>query len=1189
MDAFWACAPDSVVMVVPGFLTIGWQLAAVSLLLCLVYALLYPQFRERAFRLWIFGWVLSSLYGFSAGTGPILWRAIALLVATAGSGLLLGSIMEWIGWDRRLHYLWPLGLALIALVSLGFVLAPQSVLAWWGAHLLHAGFSIAAGWLLWRSPLRTHFPALAALSGALMLRGLHLLDPSHLPGIPANPLQLHLDFILLLAVGMAMMGAVVSEIRRRGRQFDLGLENFAEMSTAAAGASGKDELFLMVLARMLEHLRASAGWIGLATRDEKGGRLKLSYVAGFSDSFRQEPPEYDLQDSWLRKVATWGAQIFSLDDDSGNDMRRFLRSERLGALVCAPLYSEERDAEGKREMLGILAGGSANPREFTNADLRFLTSVAGLVQVHEERLRLSEQAARTKRQWVALLDEVEDPVLLHDDRYRIVQANASAARRMGAEASRLSGRLLRDLLRPGPTHWNHCPYCEEVAGHPDTRDPNFGGFLAATAAAVEGPDGRRATLHLLRDVTARRRAEEKLRDLFENMQEGAFLSTPGGRFLDFNESFRRMLGYETREELLCADIPGQLFANPVDRERLMKLLRDHGSVSGFEFPMRRKDGEIINVMESSVAVRDASGAVVAVQGFVLDVTERKHAELELRRRNRELLLLNSIGQALSQPLELDDLLTRTLRQLTDLFDLDVVAIFLLDAASGAVENRAAVGLRSKAGDWGLPSVIPPELLEQMHRTHATVLPPQALAPMGTLQNLCEEEGLQVWRMIVLWWKERIVGGLLVGSRTRSELAGAELSLLVAVANQMAARVETTSLYEAARQALDTLRRTQEQLVQSEKMVAIGQLISGVAHELNNPLTAILGYSELLEASPGASAQTGEFALKIAKQAQRTQKIVQNLLSFARQQKAERRAVRINEVLEDTLALRDYDWRRSRISIHRDLDPGMTEIQGDRHQLQQVFLNILNNAFDALKTAPEPRSIWVRTGREGERVLIEVTDNGGGVREPTRVFDPFYTTKPVGEGTGLGLSICYGIVKEHGGEITVRNVAAGGACFSVYLPISLASLPGARPEASAPADSAARPASTGVVILLVDDEEAVLEVEREILRERGHTVHAATSVPQATALLETADVNVIIADFKLSGFLGGQELYGWLRHRRPGLADRLIFTFADGQSEDAAIFLAASGCPSLHKPFRVDELLSAVHQALAHRGASEVME
>ena len=1172
-----------------GFLTLGWQFAAVSLLMGLLYVLLYPQFRERCFQLWIAGWLLTSAFGFAGAQQPSLRHALALLASLAGSALLLAGIMEWIGWGSRLRYLWPLGLALITLVALPFVIAPRSVVAWWSAYLMLAGFSIAAGWLLWRSPLRQHFRSLAALSGALLGRGVYLLDPSHLPGAPANPLRHSLDLLLTLAVGIAMMVVVISEIHRRSRQFDRSLGNHSEISAAAAAAESIEELHRVVLERALRHLRATAGWIGRVTRDEKGARLRLVCVAGFSDSFRREPPELDLSDLWLVQLAESDALLLSLQGDERPALRRLLRPERLNVLACASILDDQADTQGKRALQGVLAAGSPNPAEFTEADRRYLAGVASLVHVHEHRLRISELNALTKRQWTALLDEVEDPVLMHDDRFLILQANASAARRLGRESCDLPGKLLRDVLRPGTAHWNHCPYCEEVAGHPNERDPNFGGFLSSTAARLAGPDGRPATLHLLRDVTARRRAEEKLRDLFENMQEGAFLSTPGGRFLDFNEAFRRILGYDTREELLCADIARDLYVNPVDRERLMKLLRDHGSVSGFEFSMRRKDGEIINVMESSVAVRDAAGAVVAVQGFVLDVSERKRAELEVRRRNRELLLLNSIGQALSQPLELDELLTRALRQLTDLFDLDLAAVFLLDEESGRMERKAAVGLRSRGFEAEMPQIVPVELFEQVKRTHASVLPPQALAAVRGFQGLSEEEGLQVWRVIVLWWKERMVGGLLVGSRTRGELAGADLSLLVAVGNQIAARVETTALYEATRQALETLRRTQEQLVQSEKMVALGQLISGVAHELNNPLTAILGYSELLETSPEASSQTGEFAIKIAKQAQRTQKIVQNLLSFARQQKPERRSLQVNDVLEDTLALRDYDWRRCRISIHRHLDPSLTEIQGDRHQLQQVFLNILNNAFDELKTAPEPRNIWVRTAREGDRVLIEFTDSGPGVREPMRVFDPFYTTKPVGEGTGLGLSICYGILKEHGGEITVRNMPAGGASFLLSLPVTLGLAAVERIESSAHPGPAARPASSGVSILLVDDEEAVLEVEREILRERGHTVFVAQNVPQATALLESSDVDVVIADFKLSGLLGGQELYGWLRHRRPTLSERLIFTFADGQSEDAAHFLAASGCPALHKPFRVDELVNAVHQALAHRDASALTE
>ena len=1172
-------------------LSVGWQHVAVSLLFCLLYLLVYPQFRERAFRFWIAGWALSSFFAFSATPGPAVPRALALLAAITGAALLVGSVLEWIGLGSRLHYLWPLGVALVCLASLGFAIAPQSAFAWWAAHLVHAGLTLAAGWLLWRCRLRAHFLPLAALSGTLLLRGLHLLDPRGLPGAVEDLFRSRLDFLLSLCVGVAMQVVVLSEIHRRTRHFDRGLHQIQVISAAAEASTGVEELFGTVLARALEHLGAPAGAIALAVREDQPPHLQVRALRGFSEGFRREPPEPELSEAWVALALSPGVHLFAADDAAYPELGRLLRSERMGGWLCVPLLlpGANRDAASPPQARGMLAAASRQAGEFTEANRRFFQSVARILCAHWERLNLAEQAGRIERQWAALLDEVQDPVLLHDDHFRIVQANATACRRLGIEPAVIAGRPLREVMRPGPAQWNHCPYCEEVAGNPNERDVNFGGYVACTASTVEGADGRPLTLHLLRDVTARRRAEEKLRDLFENMQEGAFLSTPGGRFLDFNESFRRMMGYDTREELLCADITKDLFANPMDRERLMKLLREHGAVSGFEFSMRRKDGEVIQVMESSVAVRDASGGIAAVQGFLLDVTERKRAEQEIRRRNRELLLLNSIAQTLTQPLELGELLARALRQVTDLFDLDVAAVFLFDEVSGCIERRAAVGLRARSQDWMVPRPAPAELFEQVRRTHATLLAPQALHAVRGFQNLSEEEGLHVWRMIVMWWKERVVGGLLVGSRGQNELAGAELNLLVAVGNQMAARIETTALHEATRQALETLRRTQEQLVQSEKMVAIGQLIAGVAHELNNPLTAILGYSELLGSSQEDGPQVGDFALKIAKQAQRTQKIVQSLLSFARQQKPERRAVRVNEVLEDTLALRDYDWRRSRITIHRELDHSLTSIQGDQHQLQQVFLNILNNAFDALKDAPEPRNIWVRTMAGGERVLIEITDSGPGVREPLRVFDPFYTTKPVGEGTGLGLSICYGILKEHGGEITVRNVAPQGACFSVLLPLVA---PAASSEAGAPSVAAiapGRPAHSGIRILLVDDEEAVLEVEREILRERGHAVEVAPSVAGAIEVLARAEVDVVVADYKLAGGLGGQELYAWVRQHRPGLAERVIFTFADGQTDDAANFLAAAGCPSLHKPFRVDELLAAVQQAVAPRGAPAVRE
>jgi len=259
-------------------------------------------------------------------------------------------------------------------------------------------------------------------------------------------------------------------------------------------------------------------------------------------------------------------------------------------------------------------------------------------------------------------------------------------------------------------------------------------------------------------------------------------------------------------------------------------------------------------------------------------------------------------------------------------------------------------------------------------------------------------------------------------------------LFIAVGSQIANAIDRTRLYLETRQAYDNLRRTQEQLLHSEKLAAVGQLISGVAHELNNPLTAILGYSQLLTASGEIGTRALGYVDKVYKQAQRTHRIVQNLLSFARQHKPERVPVNVNSIVEDTLALRDYDLRMSQIQVSLELCESLPEISADPHQLQQVFLNLINNAVDAILEVGSVGELRVRTGVEEDQIFIEFTDSGPGVKDSSRVFDPFYTTKPVGKGTGLGLSICYGIITEHGGSILVKNGPQRGATFRIELPL-----------------------------------------------------------------------------------------------------------------------------------------------------------
>jgi two-component system NtrC family sensor kinase len=215
---------------------------------------------------------------------------------------------------------------------------------------------------------------------------------------------------------------------------------------------------------------------------------------------------------------------------------------------------------------------------------------------------------------------------------------------------------------------------------------------------------------------------------------------------------------------------------------------------------------------------------------------------------------------------------------------------------------------------------------------------------------------------------------------------------------------------------------------------VGQLVSGVAHEVNNPLTAILGFSDLLMQNPEIPESARKDLRVILQEAQRTKQIVQNLLSFARQMPPQRNAVQLNLILRRTIQLRSYDFNSHGVEIIEHLDEGLPDVIGDAHQLQQVFLNILNNAYDAVHEIGRPARIEIMSTKSGDAVEVSFRDNGYGISNPDRIFDPFFTTKEVGKGTGLGLSICYGIVKEHGGEILSHNNTDGeGATFVVRFP------------------------------------------------------------------------------------------------------------------------------------------------------------
>jgi signal transduction histidine kinase len=269
-------------------------------------------------------------------------------------------------------------------------------------------------------------------------------------------------------------------------------------------------------------------------------------------------------------------------------------------------------------------------------------------------------------------------------------------------------------------------------------------------------------------------------------------------------------------------------------------------------------------------------------------------------------------------------------------------------------------------------------------------------------------------------------------------AAIPLAMLVFLRTHLA-DADRVRLLEEAKMSVNNLRKLQTQIVQSEKLASLGQLAAGAAHEINNPLTAILGFSDLLADDPSLSDKARSTAGKIRDQARRTKTLVGNLLSFARQVPVERTLLDVNTLVADAVRLRTLDLHGSPVKVEMHMESFLPGVRGDGNQLIQVFFNIISNAIDAMEAA-DGGVLNIKTTRERGSVVVLFTDSGPGIKEPDRVFDPFYTTKPVGKGTGLGLSICFGIMQEHGGKLSCYNGARGGAVFRVELTAVLAPLP-----------------------------------------------------------------------------------------------------------------------------------------------------
>jgi two-component system NtrC family sensor kinase len=378
------------------------------------------------------------------------------------------------------------------------------------------------------------------------------------------------------------------------------------------------------------------------------------------------------------------------------------------------------------------------------------------------------------------------------------------------------------------------------------------------------------------------------------------------------------------------------------------------------------------------------------------------------------------------------------------------------------------------------------------------------------------------------------------------------------------------------------RRLQEQLLQSEKMSAIGQLIAGVAHDLNNPLASVVGFSDLLGEAPDVPPRLAEPLAVIRQEAERASAIVRNLLSFARRQEGERQLQSIRPILESTHQLLKNQLMAARIELTLEFEPGLPEVEVHANQIKQVFVNIINNAAQAIATTRAKQGggrIEIVTRCEPDGLSVNISDNGPGIPEDVaqRVFEPFFSTKSEGEGTGLGLSICLGIVKEHGGGMRVDPGGGGsgrGATFTVELPTGIRSelspldRVGASP--AAPAESAPSERLERLRVLVVDDEPHILHYMQATLESWGHEVAVARDGSQALKRALMQPFDLIICDLRMPR-LGGREMFQTLSRMHPTVADRIIFATGDTVRGDTLQFLEELGRPFLQKPFKLDAL------------------
>jgi len=383
------------------------------------------------------------------------------------------------------------------------------------------------------------------------------------------------------------------------------------------------------------------------------------------------------------------------------------------------------------------------------------------------------------------------------------------------------------------------------------------------------------------------------------------------------------------------------------------------------------------------------------------------------------------------------------------------------------------------------------------------------------------------------------------------------------------------------------KAVEQQVLMTNKLASIGELASGVAHELNNPLTAVMGYAQLLVDNNDVPPHVKSDLDKVYQESQRAAKIVQNLLSFARRRRPEKTYFDVNDLVQRTLELRSYELKTTNISVYVNLGPDLPEIKADYHQIQQIIMNILINAEQALSEARRRGKITMTTSAADGRIRISIADNGHGILKDniSKIFDPFFTTKEVGKGTGLGLSVCHGIVTAHGGKIYVESERGRGSTFIVELPVAVTGEAYIEEDVVVAKESPRLRVKASGSILLVDDEPGIRDILTRILSDVGYRTEGASDAKTALTKIAEHGYDLCIIDLKMPK-ISGRKLYEILKEKHPVLAERVLFITGDTITPSTQEFLNSTGKLYLTKPFDSKVVIELVEEMLGRMAAAD---